>query len=152
MAWTATERSRRPSSDNPNTWDVTVEFTDGENVFTKTFRFLSTAQITADFANRTTQAIERLKFRVNPLNEIDSAYPGAGEILVALIRYIRANPACTLNQVITRYDAAYPNAIWKAASFLKLIQDYLKDRIKTVVTWDQFKAYVISAKVVNIDG
>ncbi len=150
MVWTYKEINRVKSID-ADTLDVTVEFKDGIETVIRTFRFHSVEEIKSDFTSRMQKAITHIEFRTNPLNRLDNEFPGVQDIVIALVRYIRQNPGCTLTQVATRYDAVFPNAPWRASYLLSELQR-LVTRKFGIVTWDQFKTFVLTSKLEGLDG
>lgn len=121
----------------------------------KTFRILvfeDFAQLISDGPARVAKIKTRLELHYSPLNSFDIG-KNSREIMRTLIIWIRNNPNATIGEAITAYDNAYPNAIWKGASFFIETQQWIIEYndVETV-TWAQFKTYVINNVFAGVDG
>lgn len=139
--------------------EVTIELSDSETGLkgVKTVRFKDQADKEAQGPARLNHIKYNFELNCNPLARFDlgidpeEGKEGAKEILVQLVKYIRNNPGCNLEQVKTLYDNNYPDAPWRADAIVNHAKRWLRQTLGFVPTWDQFKNYVINHKFGELD-
>jgi hypothetical protein len=95
---------------------------------------------------------QKLELHYSPLNEFNLG-ENSRRIMKDLILWVRNHPDATFNEAVAAYDNAYPDAIWKGASFFYEAQDWIeKNNGGQAVTWSQFKTYVINNVFAGVDG
>ena len=131
--------------------DLTAKFDDDETGATtfKTFRFDGVPTV-QEIETRMDHAIYNVGFCLNPLNGFDLGANFMG-ILINLIKYIRNHQDCTVLQLKTAAETAYPDMLWKGDRLIDSIKEELKAHYGFVPTFDQFKTYVITHRFRGVD-
>ena len=81
----------------------------------------------------------------------DKGFDECDEIVVKLIKAVRATPSLTVTQATTWYDANYLDSPWKGIKLLEALQRQVEQQTGQTVTWSQFKTYVINNIFEGID-
>jgi len=146
MAIKATIISKKPAKYRTGIY-IRIDITDGNRVFCKNIYFHS-VPAPAEINNKITSILERIRYKLNPLNEIEIEGIELKPLIKQMVKYIRKNPGVTRDQLATAVDTAYPDLDWKPDRLI----NKLREIVGKTITFDQFKTFCIDHRFGGVDG
>ena len=95
--------------------------------------------------------ISNIETGYNPLNRYSLSGGNVKPKLLYIVQYVRDASSCTRIELVSAIDTEFPNMLWKAGRLLANIKSYLESEIRTAMTFDEFKVYLIDNKFDGLD-